>query len=71
MAPRLYCPAGLAARASRRSVLAGLGVLLCVLAALALATDVRTALLVLVCGWAIWMAAMPVVVIAAARRSPG
>jgi hypothetical protein len=69
MAPRLYCPAGLASRASGRSLAVAVTVLAGLLTALALTVGVRGALIALVCAWAAWMAVMPVAVIAAARRN--
>jgi hypothetical protein len=69
MAPKLYCPAGLASRASGRSLAMTVTVLACLLAALALTVGVRVTLIALVCAWAAWMAVMPVVVIAVARRN--
>jgi hypothetical protein len=69
MTPQLYCPAGLAARASRRGLLAGLLVVAAALVAVGLVWDARTALVAVVAVWAVWMGVMPVIVIRRARAT--
>jgi len=69
-APLLYCPAGLAARASGRVVWLAVAVMAVLLAVVALATPwgPRGALIAFAGTWALWMALMPVAVIASALR---
>jgi Na+-transporting NADH:ubiquinone oxidoreductase subunit NqrE len=69
--PQLYCPAGLAARARGRTLWLAVAALAAVLGAVALATPwgLRGALIAFVAAWALWMALMPVAVIASAVRS--
>lgn len=69
-APQLYCPAGLAARVSRRT--AGLTVagIAALLAAIALLTPfgARGALIAFAAAWGLWMVLMPVAVIVGSLR---
>jgi hypothetical protein len=70
-APQLYCPAGLAARTTPRRALAAAAIVALVLTAVAVATPwgVRGALVGFAGTWALWMALMPVAVIASAVRN--
>jgi len=69
--PQLYCPAGLAARTSRRTVGLVAAAIVAVLAAIALGTPwgARGALIAFAGVWGLWMVLMPVAVIASAMRS--
>ena len=69
--PKLYCPAGLAARTPRRTVALIAGLVMVALAAIAFASPwgPRGALVAFVVVWAGWMAVMPVVVIRGALRA--
>lgn len=69
--PQLYCPAGLAARTSRRTLAVVVAVVAALLTAVALATPwgLRGALIAFVAAWGAWMVLMPVAVIASAVRN--
>jgi hypothetical protein len=68
--PQLYCPAGLAARASRRGVILAVATAVALLTAIALLTPfgARGALIAFAGAWGLWMVLMPVAVIAGAVR---
>jgi hypothetical protein len=68
--PQLYCPAGLAARTSRRTVGLAVAAMVAVLAAIAVGTPwgARGALIAFAALWGLWMVLMPVAVIASAVR---
>ena len=69
-APQLYCPAGLAARTSRRTLWLVVAAIAAALAAIAVGTPwgARGALIVFAGVWGLWMVLMPVAVIASAVR---
>jgi hypothetical protein len=68
--PQLYCPAGLAARTSRRTVWLALATVVASLGTIALATPwgARGAVIAFAAVWGLWMVLMPVAVIASALR---
>ncbi|HEX5908899.1 MAG TPA: hypothetical protein VFY44_00305 [Thermoleophilaceae bacterium] len=68
--PQLYCPAGLAARTSRRTAWLVAAAIAAVLATIAVATPwgARGALIAFAAVWGLWMVLMPVAVIASAVR---
>ena len=68
--PQLYCPAGLAARTSARTLWIVLATVAALLAAIALGTPwgPRGALIAFAAVWGAWMVLMPVAVIASALR---
>jgi hypothetical protein len=69
-APQLYCPAGLAARTSRRTAALAVAAVVGVLAAIALAGPwgLQGAVIAFAATWGAWMVLMPVAVIASAVR---
>jgi len=69
--PQLYCPAGLAARTSRRTAWLVLTSVVGLLTTIALATPwgARGAVIAFAGAWGLWMVLMPVAVIASALRS--
>lgn len=71
--PQLYCPAGLAARASRRSAWLTVVAVAALLTLIAVATPwgARGALIAFAGTWGLWMVLMPVAVIAASLRRSG
>lgn len=68
--PQLYCPAGLAARTSGRTVALVIAAVVAVLAAIALAGPwgVQGAVVAFAAAWGAWMVLMPAAVIASAVR---
>jgi len=68
--PQLYCPAGLAARTSRRTAWLVVAATVSVLATIAVGTPwgARGALIAFAAVWGLWMVLMPVAVIASAVR---
>ena len=68
--PQLYCPAGLAARTSGRTLWLVLAVVVALLATIALGTPwgPRGALIAFAAVWGAWMVLMPVAVIGSALR---
>jgi len=68
--PQLYCPAGLAARTSRRTGLLALATVVASLGTIVPATPwgARGAVIAFAAVWGLWMVLMPVAVIASALR---